>query len=155
MNYVYDLNICCEFPWGPNSRTGGDATQLRYRYRCARVRPCVHITHSLTHSLTHSPCVSRLPPVSFYQYCTGGTGNSPGVFLPVTAPRNDKTNVRHTVRVQGGSSSWGRGRHVGACDASKSGMMITASLRSVSALQSGVLVTSCCQPLVRKAQAPG
>ena len=118
---------------------------------CARVRPCVHITHSLT----HSPCVSRLPPVSFYQYCTGGTGNSPGVFLPVTAPRNDKTNVRHTVRVQGGSSSWGRGRHVGACDASKSGMMITASLRSVSALQSGVLVTSCCQPLVRKAQAPG
>jgi hypothetical protein len=123
------------------------------------VCPCapVCITHSLTHSLTHSPCVSRLPPVSFYQYCTGGTGNSPGVFLPVpvTAPRNDKTNVRHTVRVQGGSSSWGRGRHVGACDASKSGMMITASLRSVSALQSGVLVTSCCQPLVRKAQAPG
>ena len=132
----------------PNYGTGP------YRY-CARVRPCVHITHSLTHSLTHSPCVSRLPPVSFYQYCTGGTGNSPGVFLPVTAPRNDKTNVRHTVRVQGGSSSWGRGRHVGACDASKSGMMITASLRSVSALQSGVLVTSCCQPLVRKAQAPG
>ena len=98
---------------------------------------------------TRVRCAPLRPVLCFYRL---------GLGLPVgncdTKRQTKQTFV--TVRgSQGGSSSRSRGRHVGACDASKSGMMITASLRSVSALQSGVLVTSGCQPLVRKAQAPG